>query len=83
MKIERNKIVFALVILIVVLFMVSYYVIAFRDDEAEEHKQKPNSVQELVEEQNQYETKLEAFGCYQRRKGEKPHHPYIPRTHDR
>ncbi|HPF11166.1 MAG TPA: conjugative transposon protein TraM [Flavobacteriaceae bacterium] len=68
MKIERNKIVFALVILIVVLFMVSYYVIAFRDDEAEDINKNQIPVPELVEEQNQYETKLEALDAIKEEK---------------
>lgn len=68
MKIERNKIVFALVILIVVLFMVSYYVIAFSDDEAEDINNNQIPVPELVEEQNQYETKLEALDAIKEEK---------------
>jgi hypothetical protein len=68
MKIERNKIVFALVILIVVLFIVSYYVIAFSEDEAEDINKNQIPVPELVEEQNQYETKLEALDAIKEEK---------------
>ena len=68
MKIERNKIVFALVILIVVLFMVSYYVIAFSDDEADDINKNQIPVPELMEEQNQYETKLEALDAIKEEK---------------
>lgn len=68
MKIERNKIVFALVILIVVLFIVSYYVIAFSDDEADDINKNQIPVPELVEEQKQYETKLEALDAIKEEK---------------
>jgi hypothetical protein len=68
MKIERNKIVFAMVILAVVLFMVSYYVIAFRDDEADDINKNQIPVPELEEEQNQYETKLEALDAIKEEK---------------
>ena len=61
MKIERNKIVFALVILIVVFFIMSYYVIAFSDNKDDDLNKNQIPVPELEEEQNQYETKMEAL----------------------
>lgn len=68
MKIERNKIVFAMVILAVVLFMVSYYVIAFGNDKSEEVNKNQIPVPDLEEEQNQYETKLEALDAIKEEK---------------
>ena len=68
MKIERNKIVFAMVVLAVVLYMVSYYVIAFGNDKSEEVNKNQIPVPELEEEQNQYETKLEALDAMKEEK---------------
>ena len=68
MKIERNKIVFAMVILAVVLFMVSYYVIAFGGDKHDDVDKNKIPVPELKEEQNQYETKLEALDAIKEEK---------------
>lgn len=61
MKVEKNKIVFILVIAAVVLFMGSYYVIAFDDKDENEVNKNQIPVPELDEEQNQYETKMEAL----------------------
>ena len=68
MKVEKNKIVFALVILAVVLFIISYYVIAFGDDPKNGVDKNQIPVPELKEEQNQYETKLEALDAIKEEK---------------
>ena len=61
MKVEKNKIVFGLVILCVILFIGSYAVLMFGDDEepAIENNQIP--VPELEQGQKEYESKLEAL----------------------
>lgn len=61
MKIEKNKIVFALVILAVVLFIVSYSVIMLGEDEEPTIENNQITVPELEDEQKEYGSKLEAL----------------------
>lgn len=61
MKIEKNKIVFALVVLCVVLFIVGYAMMALGGNEEPDIDNDQIPVPELGEEQEQYKTKLEAL----------------------
>lgn len=61
MKIEKNKIVFAGLILCVVLFIGSYYVINFTNDEEPTIEGNQIPVPELEDEQKEYKSKLEAL----------------------
>lgn len=61
MKIEKNKIVFALVILCVVLFIVGYGMMVIGGDEEPSIDNNQIPVPKLGEEQEQYKTKLEAL----------------------
>lgn len=61
MKIEKNKIVFASVLAIVVIFIVGYSILVMSDGEPEGNNLKQTLVPELAEEQQEYETKLDAI----------------------
>jgi len=61
MKMEKNKIVFAAVMLCVVLFIVGYAMMALGGDEEPSIENNQIPVPELGEEQEQYKTKLEAL----------------------
>lgn len=61
MKVEKNKIVFAAVMLCVVLFIVGYAMMALDGDEEPSIENNQIPVPELGEEQEQYKTKLEAL----------------------
>lgn len=61
MKIEKNKIVFASVLAIVVIFIVGYSILVMSDGEPEGNNLKQTLVPELTEDQNEYESKLDAI----------------------
>lgn len=61
MKIEKNKIVFAAVILCVVLFMGSYAVIMLGEDEEASIENNQIPIPQLEERQKEYKSKLEAI----------------------
>ena len=61
MKVEKNKIVFALVLLTVLLFLGAYYAMTFGDEEDNEVKKDQIPVPELEDEGEQYKSKLEAL----------------------
>ena len=61
MKIEKNKIVFAAIILCVVLFIGSYAVIALGDEEESTIENNQIPVPELGDEQKEYDSKLKAL----------------------
>lgn len=61
MKIEKNKIVFAAVILCVVLFIGSYSVIVLSDEEEPTIENNQIPIPELEDEQKEYDSKLEAL----------------------
>lgn len=61
MKIEKNKLVFAGVILCVVLFIGSYYAINFSGDEEPTIESNQIPVPELEDEQKEYKSKLDAL----------------------
>jgi len=61
MKIEKNKIVFASVLLVVVIFIVSYSLMVMGGDENENEILKQTLVPELDQEQKEYDSKLDAI----------------------
>src|SRR5690606_12180103 len=61
MKIEKNKIVFAAVIAVVVIFLISYTVMVMDGDKTENSNLKGTSVPELKEEPKEYDSKLDAI----------------------
>jgi len=61
MKIEKNKIVFAAVIAVVVIFLISYTAMVMDDDKTENSNLKGTSVPELKEEPKEYDSKLDAI----------------------
>jgi len=66
MKIEKNKIVFASVLGIVVIFIVGYSILVMSDGEPESDNLKQTLVPELAEEQQEYETKLDALNDFKK-----------------
>lgn len=61
MKIDKNKLVFAGVLLCVVLFIGSYYAISFGDEEEDSIDANKIPVPELQDDQKEYNSKLEAL----------------------
>jgi hypothetical protein len=61
MKIEKNKIVFAAVLAVILLFLISYSIMVMGDDNSEIKTTKETSVPELAEGQKEYDSKLDAI----------------------
>ncbi len=61
MKIEKNKIVFASVLAVIFLFLISYSVMVMVDDESETESLKQTLVPDLEENQKEYDSKLDAI----------------------
>ena len=61
MKVEKNKIVFAAVLAVIFLFLISYSVMIMGDDENETENLEQTLVPELEENQQEYESKLDAI----------------------
>jgi len=61
MKIEKNKIVFATVLAIIFIFLISYSIMVMGDDESENKNLKETSVPALEEDQKEYDSKLDAI----------------------
>lgn len=61
MKIEKNKIVFASVLAVVVIFIIAYAVSMMGNDDTKNENLKQTLVPELDQEQKEYESKLEAI----------------------
>ena len=61
MKIEKNKIVFAAVLAVVVIFLISYSILVMGNDENEHTNLKETSVPALEEDQKEYDSKLDAI----------------------
>lgn len=61
MKIEKNKIVFASVLMVIFIFLISYSIMVMGDDEGENENLKETSVPELEENQKEYDSKLDAI----------------------
>ncbi|HEA30022.1 MAG TPA: conjugative transposon protein TraM [Leeuwenhoekiella sp.] len=61
MKIEKNKIVFATVLAIIFIFLISYSIMVMGEDESENKNLKETSVPALEEDQKEYDSKLDAI----------------------
>lgn len=61
MKIEKNKIVFAVVIATVLIFLIAYSVMIMGDDDSENQNLEQTLIPELDEEQKEYDSKLDAI----------------------
>lgn len=61
MKIEKNKIVFAAVLAVIFLFLISYSVMVMGDDESENENLEQTLVPDLEEDQKEYNSKLDAI----------------------
>ena len=61
MKVEKNKIVFAAVLSVIFLFLISYSVMVMGDDESENENLKQTLVPDLDENQQEYDSKLDAI----------------------
>ncbi|MGV8815964.1 MAG: conjugative transposon protein TraM [Gelidibacter sp.] len=61
MKIEKNKIVFAAVLAVIFIFLVSYSMMIIGDDKSENENLKQTLIPDLKENQKQYDSKLDAI----------------------
>ncbi|MCK0123888.1 conjugative transposon protein TraM [Gelidibacter sp. F2691] len=61
MKIEKNKIVFAAVLAVILMFLISYTIMVMGDDESETENLKQTQIPALQENQKEYKTKLDAI----------------------
>lgn len=61
MKIEKNKIIFAGVLAIIFLFLISYSVMLMEDEDSNENTLQQTLVPELEEDQKEYDSKLDAI----------------------
>lgn len=61
MKIEKNKIVFAAVLAVIFIFLISYSMMVMGDDENENENLEQTLVPELDENQKEYDSKLDAI----------------------
>lgn len=61
MKIEKNKIVFASVLIVIFIFLISYSLMVMGDDESENENLKQTAVPELEQDQKEYDSKLDAI----------------------
>tara|TARA_R110000851_G_scaffold3114_3_gene12720 strand:+ start:93168 stop:94097 length:930 start_codon:yes stop_codon:yes gene_type:complete len=61
MKVEKNKIVFAAVLAVIFIFLISYSVMVMGDDESETENLKQTLVPDLEEDQIEYDSKLDAI----------------------
>lgn len=61
MKVEKNKIVFAAVLVVIFIFLISYSVMVMGDDKSENENLEQTLVPDLDENQKQYDSKLDAI----------------------
>ena len=61
MKIEKNKIVFASVLAVILTFLISYSILLMGDDESESENLEQTLVPDLDENQTTYDSKLDAI----------------------
>ena len=61
MKVEKNKIVFAAVLAVIFIFLISYSVMVMGDDESENENLEQTLVPDLEENQKEYDSKLDAI----------------------
>jgi Conjugative transposon, TraM len=61
MKVEKNKIVFAAVLAVIFIFLISYSIMVMGDDDSENESLQQTLVPDLEENQKEYESKLDAI----------------------
>ncbi len=61
MKVEKNKIVFAAVLAVIFIFLISYSVMVMGDDDSENESLQQTLIPDLEEDQKEYESKLDAI----------------------
>ena len=61
MKVEKNKIVFAAVLAVIFIFLISYSVMVMGDDESETENLEQTLIPDLDENQKEYDSKLDAI----------------------
>lgn len=61
MKVEKNKIVFAAVLAVIFIFLISYSVMVMGDDESETENLEQTLIPDLEENQKEYDSKLDAI----------------------
>jgi len=61
MKVEKNKIVFASVLVVILIFLVAYSAMVMGDDESENESLEQTLVPELEQDQKEYDSKLDAI----------------------
>lgn len=61
MKVEKNKIVFAAVLVVIFIFLITYSVMVMGDDESENENLEQTLVPDLEENQKEYDSKLDAI----------------------
>ena len=61
MKVEKNKIVFAAVLAVILIFLVAYSIMVIGDDESENENLEQTLVPELEQNQKEYDSKLDAI----------------------
>ena len=61
MKVEKNKIVFAAVLAVILIFLVAYSIMVIGDDESENETLEQTLVPELEQNQKEYDSKLDAI----------------------
>ncbi|MCG2459469.1 conjugative transposon protein TraM [Flavobacteriaceae bacterium F89] len=61
MKVEKNKIVFAAVLSVILIFLVAYSIMVIGDDESENQSLEQTMVPELDQNQKEYDSKLDAI----------------------
>ena len=61
MKVEKNKIVFAAVLAVIFIFLISYSVMVMGDDESDNESLEQTLIPDLEENQKEYDSKLEAI----------------------
>ncbi|WP_026837711.1 conjugative transposon protein TraM [Gillisia sp. JM1] len=61
MKIEKNKIVFAAIVAVILIFIISYSLMVIGDDESENDNLEQTLVPDLEENQKEYDSKLDAI----------------------
>ena len=61
MKVEKNKIVFAAVLVVIFIFLISYSMMVMGDDESENENLEQTLIPDLDENQKEYDSKLDAI----------------------
>ena len=61
MRVEKNKIVFAAVLAVIFIFLISYSIMVMGDDESENENLEQTLIPDLEENQKEYDSKLDAI----------------------